>query len=79
MINRAIKDSKYAIALGLADYASTVRLKEDIETATNKASDRIAAFIYSKPVRKPSFLNISGIRESLIVKTFCFCNGKRIA
>ena len=42
------KDSKYAIALDLVDYESDVWLKDDIETATNKAADRIIAFIFGK-------------------------------
>jgi len=42
------KDSKYAIAFDLVDYASDLWLKEDIETATNKAADRIVAFIFGK-------------------------------
>ena len=42
------KDSKYAIAFDLVDYASDFWLKEDIETATNKAADRIVVFIFGK-------------------------------
>jgi uncharacterized protein with ParB-like and HNH nuclease domain len=40
------KDSRYCIAVALTSYAKTFWKKDDIETATNKAVDRIAKFIF---------------------------------
>jgi len=41
------KDSKYAIALALTNYSKDIWNKDDIETATNKASERIVKFIFN--------------------------------
>ena len=41
------KDSKYAIAVALTTYSKDTWTKEDIDTATNKAVERIVKFIFN--------------------------------
>ena len=42
------KDSKYAIALALTAYPKDTWTKDDIDTATIKATERIVKFIFNK-------------------------------
>jgi len=42
------KDSKYAIATALTNYEKNMWTKNDIDTATNKAAERIVDFIFNK-------------------------------
>jgi hypothetical protein len=43
------KDSSYAIAQALTTYQKDTWTREDIETATTKATERIVNFIFNKP------------------------------
>lgn len=42
------KDSRYSIALALTSYSKDTWTKDDIETASKKATDRIVKFIFNK-------------------------------
>ena len=46
------KDSTYPIALALVGYPSDIWAKEDIETATSKAAERILDFIYGVSMKE---------------------------
>ena len=46
------KDSTYPIALALVGYPSDIWTKEDIETATSNAAERILDFIYGVPAKE---------------------------